>query len=208
MSQLKKRGKRGSRSMQWRANLASLALILGLTLLLVMLGVGWILSHANLLGSGIQLDTRYKVTGSPTISASFIDQVLDTYNSPAHGKGQQLYTLGQQYNIDPVYALAFFMHESGFGTTGVARVTLSLGNIRATPGYASYDGYRKYKSWEEGFADWYRLIKKQYVQQWKLSTVAKIIPVYAPSSDHNDVDAYIQSIKTAVDSWRLGQIQV
>lgn len=194
--------------MQWRANLASLALILGLTLLLVMLGVGWILSHANLLGSGIQLDTRYKVTGSPTISASFIDQVLDTYNSPAHGKGQQLYTLGQQYNIDPVYALAFFMHESGFGTTGVARVTLSLGNIRATPGYASYDGYRKYKSWEEGFADWYRLIKKQYVQQWKLSTVAKIIPVYAPSSDHNDVDAYIQSIKTAVDSWRLGQIQV
>ncbi len=100
------------------------------------------------------------------------------------------------------------MHESRFGTTGVAQVTLSLGNIRATPGYESYDGYRKYKSWEEGFEDWYKLIKTQYVEQWKLSTVDQIIPVYAPSSDNNDVEAYIQAIKQAVDDWRSGQVQV
>lgn len=191
-----------------RRKLSSLSLTLGMVLIIIALGVGWILSHASLLGNGVQLDTHYEVTGSPTISADFINQVLDYYGSPAAGKGQALYDFGAQYDIDPVYALAFFMHESSFGTTGVARVTRSLGNIRVTPGYESYDGYRKYKTWEAGFEDWYKLIQKQYVQKWKLSTVDQIIPVYAPSADHNDVDAYIQSIKSAVDSWRLGEVQV
>lgn len=191
-----------------RRNRLSLALFLGLTLLIVVSGIGWILSHASLLGNGVRLDTRYEVVGSPTISADFINQVLDFYGSPASGKGQALYDFGVQYDIDPVYALAFFMHESSFGTTGVARVTRSLGNIRATPGYDSYDGYRKYKTWEAGFEDWYKLIKKQYVQKWELSTVDLIVPVYAPSADHNDVDAYIQFVKSAVDGWRLGEVQV
>ncbi len=196
------------RSKKQQKQRQNMAFILGATLIVLVLGMGWIMSHAGSLDRGIQLDTHYEVTGSPTISADFIDQVLSSYNSPASGKGQALYVLGLQYNIDPVYALAFFMHESSFGTTGVARVTRSLGNIRATSGYASYHGYRKYKSWEDGFKDWYKLIKQQYVQKWKLSTIDQIIPVYAPSSDHNDVDAYIQSIKNAVDSWRLGEVGV
>ena len=196
------------RPVKRRRNFLSLFICLGIALLILCSGTGWILSRASSLSSGIWLDTSYNVNGSPTISADFINQVLDFYSSPASGKGQSLYALGVQYDVDPVYALAFFMHESSFGSTGVARVTRSLGNIRATPGYQSYDGYRKYATWEAGFADWYKLIKKQYVQQWKLSTIDQIIPVYAPSSDHNDVDAYIQSVKSAVDSWRLGQVQV
>lgn len=187
---------------------SSYARSLGLTLLIIVLGGSWLLMRATPLGKGVWLDTHYKVTGTPTITADLIDQVLDFYGSPASGKGQALYTLGVQYNVDPVYALAFFMHESSFGTTGVARVTRSLGNIRATPGYESYEGYRKYKSWEAGFGDWYKLIKQQYVGEWKLSTIDQIVPVYAPSRDHNDVDAYIQSVKSAVDAWRLGEVQV
>ncbi|HXR65920.1 MAG TPA: glucosaminidase domain-containing protein [Ktedonobacteraceae bacterium] len=191
-----------------KTRLQNISLVIGMTLIIVVVGSGWILSHANLLERGIWLDTSYEVAGSPTISADFINQVLDSYGSPASGKGQVLYDLGVRYHIDPVYALAFFLQESRFGTTGVARVTLSLGNIRVTPGYDSYDGYRKYKSWEAGFEDWYKLIHKQYVQTWKLSTIDQIVPVYAPSADHNDVDAYIQSVKSAVDSWRLGEVQV
>jgi hypothetical protein len=189
------------------STLASHARSLGLALLIVVLGGSVLLSLPALLSRGVRLDTHYKVSGVPTVSADLIDQVLDFYGSPASGKGQTLYRLGVQYNIDPVYALAFFMHESSFGTTGVARVTLSLGNIRATPGYESYQGYRKYKSWEAGFEDWYTLIKKQYVGKWKLLTIDQIVPVYAPSGDHNDVDLYIQSVKSAVDAWRLGEVQ-
>ena len=206
----KAKGRRTRRALAHKRyqKLSSRSLWIGVLLIVVALGVGWLLSHSPFLGRGVFLDTRYEVKGVPTIDADFINQVLDASGSPARGKGQALYNLGVKYGIDPVYALAFFMHESSFGTTGVARVTLSLGNIRATPGYESYDGYRKYKSWEEGFEDWYKLIKVQYIEKWNLSTIDQIVPVYAPSSDHNDVDAYIQSVKQAVDTWRSGEVQV
>jgi len=150
----------------------------------------------------------YTVVGKPSISAEFINRVLAWYDSPAVGKGQALYDDGVKYGIDPVYALAFFMHESRFGTTGVATVTHSLGNIRATAGHARYQGYRMYRTWEEGFEDWYRLIAKLYVAQWGLSTIDQIVPTYAPSSDNNDVTAYIGAVKQAVDTWRSGLVEV
>src|ERR1700694_1912009 len=100
----------------------------------------------------------YSVQGQPTISADFINQVLAHYHSPSAHKGQALYDDGVKYGIDPVYALAFFLHESSFGTTGVATITHSLGNIRATAGYHQYEGYRLYPTWEAGFEDWYKLI--------------------------------------------------
>jgi len=154
----------------------------------------------------IQSET-YRVQGQPTVSADFINQVLDHYHSPAAHKGQALYDDGVKYGIDPAYALAFFLHESSFGTTGVATVTHSLGNIRATAGYRQYEGYRLYPTWEAGFEDWYKLIAEQYVAQWKLVTIDQIVPVYAPSTE-NDVDAYIQTVKHAVDTWRSGIVEV
>lgn len=160
----------------------------------------------------------YVVTGRPTISASFIDRVLMAYGSPAKGKGQALYDLGVKYGIDPVYALAFFLHESHFGETGEATATLSLGNERCIQDRPCIDqargGYAQMQSWEDGFEHWYQLIRYGYVQGQvtiplvghTCSTVDQIIPVYAPSTDHNDVAAYIASIKSAVDTWRAGHI--
>jgi hypothetical protein len=175
--------------------------------IIVILGfiVVWWLTRTNSLANQSQ---TYEVTRQPSLSADFINQVLDHYQSPAAGKGKALYDYGVKYGIDPAYALAFFMHESSFGKTGVAKVTRSLGNIRASEGYQQFDGYRKYRTWEDGFVDWYKLISDQYVRQWKLTTVDQIIPVYAPSSDNNDVAAYIQSVKTAVDTWRSGTVEV
>jgi Mannosyl-glycoprotein endo-beta-N-acetylglucosaminidase len=175
---------------------------------------------AGLLLTGIFLSVRsflvntfsgppaYSVVGPPTITATQINEVLAYYHSPAQNKGQALYDYGKDYDIDPAFALAFFMHESSFGTQGVAKTTHSLGNIRSTSGYANYDGYRSYKTWEEGFEDWYRLIAQQYVDKWGLSTVEQIIPVYAPSEDNNDEVSYIHSIEHAVDIWRTGSISI
>jgi len=133
---------------------------------------------------------------------------LESYDSPAAGKGQALYDAGVKYGIDPVYALAFFMHESTFGEKGVATVTHSLGNIRARSGEPEYHGYRLYNTWEEGFEDWDRLIANQYVGQWRLTTLDQIIPIYAPSSDNNDVAVYIRAVEKAVDTWRSGLVRV
>jgi hypothetical protein len=150
----------------------------------------------------------YSVLGKPTITADFINRVLASYSSPAAGLGQQMYDLGVKYGIDPVYALAFFMHESLFGTTGEAQATLSLGNLRCIPTRPCIDqnigGFARMNSWADGFEQWYKLIRNLYVAQWGLVTVDKIIPVYAPSSDHNDVAGYIAALKHEIDMWHAG----
>jgi hypothetical protein len=144
----------------------------------------------------------YDITGAPSLSVGQIEAVLKQYGSPAAGKGQALYELGVRYGIDPAYGLAFFVHESGCGTKGVARFTKSLGNIRWTQGFNNYEGYRSYDSWEQGMEDWYKLITELYINGWHLRTVDAIIPVYAPYGDNNNPPGYIASVKRMVDSWR------
>ncbi|HYU73715.1 MAG TPA: hypothetical protein VEL31_13630, partial [Ktedonobacteraceae bacterium] len=158
--------------------------------------------------SATSTNAHSSVIGKPTISAAFINQVLASYHSPAAGKGQALYDLGVKYGIDPAFALAFFLHESTFGTAGEARTTLSLGNLRCIPNVACVDqdrgGYASFASWEDGFQAWYELIRNYYIAQRGLTTIEKIIPVYAPTSDNNDEAAYIASLKHALDTWRAG----
>jgi hypothetical protein len=161
-------------------------------------------------------DTSYTLTGSPSISADFIDRVLAAYSSPAAGTGQALYDLGVESGIDPVYALAFFLHEDSFGVTGIGAVNHSLGNIRCSAGYACQYGFRYYATWSDSYQDWYGLILNGYVKGQitdaivghSCVTVEEIVPVYAPSSDHNDVAAYIAAIEHAVERWRHGHVWV
>ncbi len=61
------------------------------------------------------------MVGPPSISVALIERVFAAYRSPAAGSGQALYDLGVQYGIDPVYALAFFWHESTLGRAGWGR---------------------------------------------------------------------------------------
>lgn len=146
--------------------------------------------------------TRFDVRSKPTITPEQIDRVLAAYDSPMNGDGRQLYELGVKYGIDPAFCLAFFVHESAAGTRGEAVLTHNLGNIRAIAGAPSLDGYRYYDTWLEGAESWYRLISSLYVQDWGLSTVDAIIPVYAPSADSNDPAAYIADVEQLVSSWR------
>src|SRR4029077_6217657 len=127
----------------------------------------------------------WSVIGKPTITAAFINKVLASYHSPAAGLGQYLYDYGVQYGLDPVYPLAFFMHESLFGTTGMARVTLGLGNSRCIetrpcintqglPCQAGQSCYAKMNSWQDGFEQWYKLIRNLYIAQWGRVTIDQI----------------------------------
>ncbi len=142
------------------------------------------------------------VVGAPSVDVALIRRVLQRYNSPAIDEAQALYDLGVARGIDPAYCLAFFIVESAAGTQGVARTTYSVGNIRALSGQPSFEGYRQYTNWREGIADWYRLIDELYVHELGLTTVETIVPVYAPSEDRNDPDAYILTVKRLVAGWR------
>jgi len=154
----------------------------------------------------------YSVLGKPSLSVAFMNQVLAYYHSPAAGLAQYLYNDGVQYGIDPAYALAFFMHESLFGTTGVARVTKSLGNMRCVPQFAclqtSDGGYAIFSSWQQSFVEWFKLIRNLYIVQLGEVTIDQIIPTYAPSSDHNNEAEYIATLKYELNSWHAGIVAV
>lgn len=142
------------------------------------------------------------VLGPPSVDAAQIRAILTRYNSPAVDEAQAFYDFGVARGIDPAYCLAFFIMESGAGTRGVARTTHSIGNIRAKPGEPSFEGYRQYADWQEGIADWYRLIDELYIREWGLTTVDTIVPVYAPRDDNNDPEDYVWTVKWLVAGWR------
>src|SRR5579859_1697842 len=147
------------------------------------------------------------VIGGPSLSASFINRVLATYGSPAVGLGRALEADSQQFRIDDAFALAFFLHESSFGTTGVARFTHSLGNIICSGYPTCFQGFRSYPSWQVGAWDWFRLIRYEYLPRG-LTTVQAIVPVYAPASAGNNPVAYIAAVIQAVATWRSGRVRV
>ena len=147
------------------------------------------------------------ILGRPSLSVAFVNHVLSAYHSPAAGLGSVLYADSLTYGIDDAYPLAFFLHESSMGNAGMAASTHSLGNIRCTAGWSCLGGYRSYATWAAGFHDWFVLISTDYLPR-HLSTVATIIPVYAPSRDHNDEHAYITAVLSAVSVWRSGLVLV
>ncbi len=160
------------------------------------------------------------IVGGPTISAAMIDLVLQRVGSPASGKGQYLYDDGVKYNIDPASALGFFLAESTGGTKGEATATLALGNERCIPDRPCIDkdrgGYAQFYSWEDGFDHWYQMMADGYVkgsinkiigrQACPCTTVAQIIPIYAPTADHNNEQNYINTVCSMVSLWRAGKI--
>jgi len=147
------------------------------------------------------------ILGRPSLSVAFVNRILLAYHSPAVGLGSVLYQDSLTYGIDDAYALGFFLHESSMGNIGVASTTHSLGNIRCTPGWSCMQGYRYYATWAAGFLDWFHLMAYEYLPR-HLSTIPSIIPVYAPSADHNDEHAYITAVLSAVSSWRAGRVLV
>src|SRR5882762_471506 len=135
-----------------------LAIVLGILALPILL---W--SYNNWMtktGSGTYSPTT-SITGSPSISASQVDAILCKANSPACGTGTTLYNYGTQYSVDPAFALAVFKHESGYGTTGVAVQTHSLGNLRCIPDAACVGGFAAFGSWQQGYSSFYKLISGQ-----------------------------------------------
>lgn len=156
---------------------------------------------------------QHAVIGAPTLSAQFIDRVLEHYGSPARGTGAIWLRMGQQYGIDPAYALAFFIHESSAGTNpGWAGLkpdgssTHNVGNIICAGYDTCFGRFRDYASWEAGIEDWYKLIANEYIGDRSVATVEQIIPIYAPSFE-NDVGNYVQTVIGLANDWRQGVVR-
>ena len=142
------------------------------------------------------------VVGGPSLSADSINRVLVSNGSPASGTGQSLHDLSLQYGVDDAYALAVFRKESSYGRYGAAYYNHALGNIICAGYYSCNGRFRSYPSWADGYADFYRLIKNEYVAHG-LTTVQAITPVYAPSSENNTA-LYASQVRASLAAFRQG----
>jgi Mannosyl-glycoprotein endo-beta-N-acetylglucosaminidase len=181
-----------------------------LVLLLVL--VGLFLSSCSFGGPGdvaqASASGDLSLTGQPTITVAFINQVLADHGSPAQGLGQVFYDEGLSHNIDPAFALAFYKHESNYGLKGEARSSLSIGNLRCLTNYPCQDNFAWFPSWTEGIKAWYRLISGPLYVGSGLTTVSAVLGRYAPPTDSNDDTAYVQDIVQTVQTWRSGQASI
>jgi hypothetical protein len=139
---------------------------------------------------------------APRITPARFARALHDAHSPAINHAS-LYLICVNAGIDPAVALALFQHESSFGTQGVARDTRNWGNMRHGEGHQIKEsgGWAWYASWEASLTDWCAYIKRRYVQRG-LTTVEQVIPIYAPSSDHNKPDRYIAAVRASVAQWQ------
>jgi len=130
-----------------------------------------------------------RAAGSPVLDAAYADH---------KDAAEYIWDSGRVLGVDPAVVMAFFRHESVFGTRGMARETLSVGNIRPLPGPPQVNGYRLYASWQQGIDDCYRLLRS-YARNGA-ATVPQAVPIWAPPTDNNDDSAYISSVLGAMSA--------
>ena len=154
----------------------------------------------------------YRLRLPSSLTADEIDRILASYQSPASGTGYIWISVGTEYQIDPAYALAFFIHESVAGThlqwagrKPDGTTTHNVGNIICAGYPTCYGRFRDYASWEEGIRDWFRLIDTEYIRARGIPYVQEVIPIYAPAFENN-VESYINHVCSLVDRWRSGII--
>jgi hypothetical protein len=160
----------------------------------------------------------YAFVSAPRCSSAVFSTVLASRNSPATSLATELYAIPLSFGLDPAVALAFFDHESKYGTVGLAVETLNWGNIRRGqgreirhktfyyPNGKSRGQFAVYNSWANSLHDWCTLILNGYVRggigRGILDTVRRAIAVYAPADDENDPDGYANTVIALVTRWQ------
>jgi hypothetical protein len=149
----------------------------------------------------------YNPLGPPSINLDTFRYFLKEGNSPALPEAASMYNACLKLYCDPAVALAFFQHESSMGHYGAAADNKSLGNIRCVPPApcrttSGNGSFKVYATWTDGLIDWAILMRETYATKWRLFSLEQIIPRYAPSSDNNDPNGYINTVKKLVNKYR------
>jgi hypothetical protein len=120
----------------------------------------------------------------PLLTAACIDKILE--KSPAKRTGAYFVQYGQDYGVDPAFALAVFRQEDSLCSSDVdgsanftGCINKSIGNIQCTTG-TCYKNFNAYPSWEEGIKAFYSQLKNgSYYIKAGNTTVETIYPKWA-----------------------------
>ena len=134
----------------------------------------------------IHSGTPYSVLGNSSLNATFIDNVLCTYQSPACHTGDTLIMEGWKHDVAPDFALAFFWQGSNFGKVNCGQPSALC---------MSY-----HDSWKQTYDDWYATIDGGI---YKGSGVVSVQDIVAKAGGP---PAYANNVKAAVALWGKGQV--
>ena len=179
-----------------------LSILLGITLIVLLLTTP---ALPALRTNAALTRTSTRITGGPSISLATVRRIVA--GSPLAPYAGTIYRLGQARGIDPAFALAIWTHESSLGRTGASRRNHNPGNLICAAASRSAatrcaGRWAYYPNLVVAIADWYRYINARYVRRG-LTTVERILPVYAPRFENN-TGAYIAQCKRLMQRWRSG----
>ena len=152
-------------------------------------------------------DYRVKGVGPDMTEQAFLD-VLKGANSPVTpDEARNVYRYCLARKVSAAFILAMFHHESSFGKAGSAVTTRSWGNTRPPSVPPISVGvtdrtFSMYRDWSDGgFSTVARLV--DYPPYFGKDTVREVIPTWAPSSDGNNTERYIQAVLTDIAQWAV-----
>ena len=153
----------------------------------------------------------YAIAGPADLSRAAFARLLSQAKSPAAPEAGPMYDALVARGARPAPFLAFFQHESRFGTVGICRDfdTRNPGNVRsperAGPGVTVVDTPRgpfaRDQTWALGTSD--RALRRRGPEHagGGLLTVRPVLPVYAPPSAGDDPDAYARAVLASIERW-------
>lgn len=158
--------------------------------------------------------TDYRVKGVPPdmTEAAFIRALWEGGSPVGPMEAQSVYSYCLSRQVSPAWLLAVFRHESSMGTKGTATITHSWGNTRepsfGVPSLGTVPGrsgvFSRYANWADGGVSTVARIcdHKPYANAF---TVREIIPIWAPSTDGNNVENYIAKVLADIERWATPQ---
>ena len=133
---------------------------------------------------------RMNQADPPHVTGAYIDNFLRNYysDSPLIGQGQKIKDYADYYGIAVGAVLGVWAKETTFGRAHPGKVDYNYGCIRWTSGYQSvtYAGsqWRKYPTQEAGIADWFHLVRYNYVETGQANYEA-FLNKYSPTFENN-----------------------
>src|SRR5579862_5186903 len=105
------------------------------------------------------------IVGPPTVSATTVDKIFASVNSPMRGTGKIVEQASRKYNIDDAFAIAVWWVETNDGAAGVGLANRNPGGMSSSPDYPNYGSFTVYPSYEAAINDWFVVVKNRYIGQ-------------------------------------------
>ncbi|MFA5131493.1 MAG: hypothetical protein WC467_03635 [Patescibacteria group bacterium] len=155
------------------------------------------------------VDWHTLYAGSNLKSASAIKAKLA--GSPLESYSDLVASACQQTQIDPALVLIIWRVDSIYATAGPGKKNNNPGNVRCGEkksgnGWTCVDNFRHYDNLAIGITDWF-VVVGQGKRLSSSKNIRELIKTYAPPSDHNDTQAYINLVMSAIDSAHGGQLK-